>query len=349
MGTFVISLDFELHWGVRDHLRVEDYTENLLGVRQAIPAMLALFSELEIHATWATVGFLFFENIDELLAAIPDELPKYSDPRLDPYGTLSELGRGEADDPFHYAPSLIRLIQATPGQEIATHTFSHYYANEPGPGLGAFRSDIRAAIAAGKRLGVETKSIVFPRNQVSAAHVRICAEEGISAYRGLESDPFVAAGTGAGARAKRLLDQYVNLSGDGSGAPICFGEKEIVSVPQSRFLRPCTPGLPLLERMRLQRILSSMTSAAQKRRLFHLWWHPHNFGVNTDANLRFLRAILEHYRQLRRRYDFSSQSMAEVAEGVLAASGASCRASYCWWRRAFPPTLFITPWPKNFP
>src|SRR5712691_3912808 len=98
MGTFVISLDFELHWGSRDHLRVEEYKENLLGVRRAIPAMLALFSEFEIHVTWATVGFLFFENIDELLAAVPEELPRYSNPALDPYAALSEIGKNEDED-----------------------------------------------------------------------------------------------------------------------------------------------------------------------------------------------------------------------------------------------------------
>lgn len=42
-GGFVISLDFELHWGVRDHRSVDEYRPNLLGVRQALPAMLELF------------------------------------------------------------------------------------------------------------------------------------------------------------------------------------------------------------------------------------------------------------------------------------------------------------------
>ena len=79
MGTFVVSLDFELHWGVRDHRTVAEYRENLLGVRRAIPALLALFSEFGIRATWATVGFLFFESIDELRAALPTELPRYVD------------------------------------------------------------------------------------------------------------------------------------------------------------------------------------------------------------------------------------------------------------------------------
>jgi hypothetical protein len=326
MGTFVISLDFELHWGVRDRVRVAEYKENLLGVRRAIPAMLALFSEFEIHATWATVGFLFFENIDELLAALPEELPRYSNPALDPYPALNEIGRNEAEDPFHYAPSLIRLIRATPGQEIATHTFSHYYADAPGPSLESFRSDIRAAKSAGRRFYVEVKSIVFPRNQVSPGHVRICAEEGLIAYRGLEADPFVAAGNDAFTRAKRLADQYLNISGDGCCAPVRCDNAEIVSVRQSRFLRPCIPGFTMLERLRLRRILSSMTCAARNHLLFHLWWHPHNFGANTEMNLAFLRSILEQHRTLRQRYGFSSRTMAEVAESVLSPSGASCPA-----------------------
>ena len=102
MGTFVVSLDFELHWGVRDHRTIADYRDNLLGVRRVIPALLALFSEFGVRATWATVGFLFFETIDELLAAIPAELPHYADRKLDPYAALNEVGRDEAEDPFHF-------------------------------------------------------------------------------------------------------------------------------------------------------------------------------------------------------------------------------------------------------
>src|SRR5262245_13071649 len=58
-GALVISLDFELHWGVRDKRPVDgSYRENLLGAREAIPRMLDLFEEFGIAATWATVGFL---------------------------------------------------------------------------------------------------------------------------------------------------------------------------------------------------------------------------------------------------------------------------------------------------
>jgi hypothetical protein len=327
VGTFVISLDFELHWGVRDHRTVADYRENLLGVRRVVPALLALFSEYGIRATWATVGFLFFESVDELLAALPIERPHYVDRKLDPYAALHEVGKNEAEDPFHFAPTLIRTIQATPGQEIATHTFSHYYVTAAGPSLESFRADIRAAMFAGRRFGIEIKSIVFPRNQVTSAHVRVCAEEGLLAYRGVESDPFVAAGSGIADRAKRLADSYINLAG-----PCCGMAKEadglgIVSIPQSRFLRPCDQRLRFLDPLRLRRICSSMTFAAQNRLLFHLWWHPHNFGTNMDLNVGFLRAILEHFKGLEQKFEFRSATMAETAERVLTTSRIRCQVS----------------------
>jgi hypothetical protein len=54
-----------------------------------------------------------------------------------------------------------------PGQEIGTHTFSHYYCLEPGQQPEQFEDDLKAAIAVSKAKGIDTKSIVFPRNQYS--------------------------------------------------------------------------------------------------------------------------------------------------------------------------------------
>src|ERR1700679_3073446 len=104
-SALVISLDFELFWGVRDVVGLDAYRDNLLGVRQAIPALLRLFAEREIHATWATVGFLFCRAKQELMATLPHRLPAYSDRSLSPYD-LTDVGQDEARDPFHFAPSL---------------------------------------------------------------------------------------------------------------------------------------------------------------------------------------------------------------------------------------------------
>jgi hypothetical protein len=89
----------------------------------------------------------------------------------------------------------------------------------------------------------------------------------------------------------------------------------LVNVPSSRFLRPARqPGY--LEKLRLKRIVSAMEVAARHGEVFHLWWHPHNFGVETDRNLAFLGAVLDRFGELSRRYGMRSMTMAEVAAGA---------------------------------
>jgi peptidoglycan/xylan/chitin deacetylase (PgdA/CDA1 family) len=325
-GGFVISLDFELHWGVRDHLTVEQYRENLLGARQAIPAILELFQRYGIHATWATVGFLFFQSLDDLKAALPDELPRYNKASLDPYAALSEVGRNEEEDPFHFAPSLIRKILAYEGQEVGTHTLSHFYTMAPGPTLESFRADLRAAKLIASQHWITLKSIVFPRNQISRQHIRICAEEGLMAYRSTEADPWIEAGNRVLGKAMRFADSYLKLSGDGCVTPCIDEEYPIVRVSQSRFLRPWRPVLREFEGVRLRRICGSMDAAAKNNKTFHLLWHPHNFGVHLDENMAILTRVAEHYAKINRQMSWPSLGMAEVAENVLRAEKRHCLA-----------------------
>ena len=42
-GQLIISLDFELLWGVRDHADRASYGDNIIGAREAIPHILELF------------------------------------------------------------------------------------------------------------------------------------------------------------------------------------------------------------------------------------------------------------------------------------------------------------------
>ena len=56
-----------------------------------------------------------------------------------------------------------------------------------------------------------------------------------------------------------------------------------------------------------------MTLAAQKKHLYHLWWHPHNFGVNIPENMANLTVILDHYAYLNKTYGFRNSTMKEAA------------------------------------
>src|SRR5215216_5449955 len=145
-SLFIVSLDFELLWGVRDKRTIENYGENIRGVRQAIPALLQMFDQYEINATFATVGFLFARNKKDIFHFKPLTLPQYSAEKYSPYANnyLDHIGDSEQDDIYHYAPSLIQMIKQYPSQEIASHTFSHYYCLE-NASLESFKSDMLAA------------------------------------------------------------------------------------------------------------------------------------------------------------------------------------------------------------
>jgi hypothetical protein len=64
--------------------------------------------------------------------------------------------------------------------------------------------------------------------------------------------------------------------------------------------------------MKLRRIISEMTAAAENKALYHLWWHPHNFGANTNKNLDMLERILQHYQYLSKNYGMVSLTMEEA-------------------------------------
>jgi peptidoglycan/xylan/chitin deacetylase (PgdA/CDA1 family) len=317
LGTFVISLDFELMWGVRDLQTKETYGANVLGARLAIPAMLALFKEFGLHVTWATVGLLFFGNKADLLAGLPARRPAYADDNLSNYVALPELGPDEAADPYYYGRELVTQIAQVPGQEIATHTFSHYYCLEPGQTPEDFRADLTAAVAVAEQQGYTLRSLVFPRNQYNAAYLSICQELGITSYRGNEAAWMYQKQSEAAQtpwqRAARLLDAYVSVSGPNTYKPAELAKNQPFDIPASRFLRPWSGRLAPLEGLRLRRILSGMTHAAQQGEVFHLWWHPHNFGANLLQNMAVLRQIAEHFRALQRQYGFRTQTMAELA------------------------------------
>src|SRR3546814_9923768 len=72
------------------------------------------------------------DGLDELRARAAEERPTYADRRLSNYEYLDEVGQSEREDPYYFAPSMARTILTCPHQELATHSFSHYYSLEPG-------------------------------------------------------------------------------------------------------------------------------------------------------------------------------------------------------------------------
>ena len=322
-GKFVVSLDFEIIWGVRDKKDIESYyTQNLLGVHQVIPALLDLFDRYQINATFSTVGLLFFETKKDLLQHLPPKKPGYTNQNLSPYHTeLDKLGDDYTTDLLHFAPKLIEQIKQHPNQEIGTHTFCHYYCLEEGQSIDEFKADLQAAIRIAEERQIKMTSLIFPRNQFNNEYLDVCKDLGIICYRGNEHSwlykPRQKQNESITRRAFRKMDAYINLSGHNCYSDEMMSASFPINIPSSRLLRPFSPKLKTLEWLRLSRRKKDMTYAAKNKLTFHLWWHPHNFGIHQSENLSFLSRILEHYQLLNERYGFQSYTMSSLANKLL--------------------------------
>jgi hypothetical protein len=323
-GVFTISLDFELHWGGFEKWPMERYERYFTNTRQVIPRMLDLFYTHQVHVTWATVGMLFHHSRQELIGNFPENKPSYRKKELSAYDYIQRqgIGENEQNDPYHFAPSLISQILQTPHQELATHTFAHFYCNEEGQTLEQFRDDLKAAQRAAAGLGKTLTSLVFPRNQFNDQYLKICFEEGITAVRSNPLDWFWHIGStqneSAWKRLNRGLDAYFPI-----GKKNTYSLKELnpkpgypVCIPASRLLRPYRPQEGLLNTLKIQRINSEMKRAAQRNEVYHLWWHPHNFGHYPEQNMEALRTILQHYSMCKHRWGMEALTMAEFSDRI---------------------------------
>jgi hypothetical protein len=56
-----------------------------------------------------------------------------------------------------------------------------------------------------------------------------------------------------------------------------------------------------------------MSRAAASDEIFHLWWHPHNFGSCLRQNMSMLTELIDHFEVLRKVHRMESLSMMEAA------------------------------------
>ncbi|MEX0636302.1 MAG: hypothetical protein WD135_05995 [Ferruginibacter sp.] len=263
---------------------------------------------------------MFFKDKDELLNHLPEQMPAYDNPNLSPYGNYLEMmvGCNHEDDPYHFGWPLLKMINESKGQEIATHTFSHYYCLEEGQTLNDFKGDLHSAINIAKSRGIKIETIIFPRNQVNEQYFDCCIEAGINCFRNNELSWIYKArrykGESLSRRFIRLADAYLKLTGNHCYTDSYMASSFPYNIPSSRFLRPFSSKLKWLDWLRLKRITSSMTYAAKNNLTYHLWWHPHNFGINQDENFAFLDKILNHYQSLHKKYGFISCNMSELSQ-----------------------------------
>lgn len=311
-GRLVISLDFEKMWGIHD-MAWESKKNYIAKVDLIIPEILKIFKEYNISASWATVGMLFFKSKNEMVDFSKDVFrPTYNNPNLSAYSYFDYV---EDDDKLHFASEIIAKIMETPNQEIASHTFSHYYCNEKGQTVEQFENDLKASIEISKQNNIEVKSLIFPRNQYSSEYLLIAKKLGFTAFRGLEQDWIHKLKHKKIKRFLAFMCSYIPMSTKECYSINSIPKETPCNIKSSFFFRAATK-IKLLELMKMARIKSLMKRAAKKRLICHIWFHPHNLSNNIDIGLAQIRELCSYYKKLNEQYGFKSSSMNEIAKEI---------------------------------
>lgn len=316
-GGLIISLDFELHWGRFDKLPLKGTEAYYHNTREVIPKLLALFAANGVKVTWATVGMLMAANSEEWEWFSPDLKPGFNSPQFSAYEWLKHT---KVDSSCLFAPDLVREIIRTPGQELGSHTFAHYYTRVPGQLAGEFRADLLAAQRiAQEKFGIELRSLVFPRNQYHQEALHTARDLGFSAVRTNPGDWFWKDPEKEGwfKNGIRAADSLWPISSRTSFQPAVLSPGFPNLVPASRFFRPYQPRLSWLNRLKINRMKAEMETAAQKGEMYHLWWHPHNHGRYPEQSLQEVKIVMDHFLRCRELYGMQSYSINSYTENQL--------------------------------
>lgn len=308
-SALIISLDFELHWGRFDKYALEDWLPYYAQTRVIVPQLLHVFNKYHVRATWATVGALMAESLEEWENYQPRMQANYKEAKLSAYHWVRNAKYLQEDCLF--ATDLVRQVLENPLQDLGTHTYAHYYTAEKGHQAEAFRSDLQAV----KRIAQEKfnhvmRSLVFPRNQYHREVLQIALEEGFDCIRSNPKDWYWKNPQKAGLvkRMFRTGDTLFAL-----GDPVVYHDLQRSTegwfkLPASRLLRPYSKG-SFFNQKRVQRIKQELTQAAEEGGVYHLWWHPHNFGSYSQENMEALEEILNTFYALRLTHGMESHSM----------------------------------------
>ncbi|MFK8046422.1 MAG: polysaccharide deacetylase family protein [Crocinitomicaceae bacterium] len=313
-GALCISLDFEKYWGVHDLLQPNSSIVTFDNVQTIVNRLLDLFKKYNIHCTWATIGMLNFDNVEALETATDKINISYLQKNFGPY-PISKHNLGAFNKGSFLGQAEIEKIKNQNGQELASHTFSHYYCLEDGQSENDFIIDLHLFE---KHVG-EVKSIVFPRNQINQEYLNICSQHGISAFRGNQENWFWKNSQHKSEsflkKLSRTADAYLPISNSKGSSWKTLGQLQnnLINIPANRFYRAYKYG-KAIEQLKLRRIKKELLKAAKSNRIYHLWWHPHNFLLHPDQNFDQLEQLFKYVDELRKNYGFKSLNMNDITQ-----------------------------------
>ena len=307
-GSVVVSVDAELGWGYHD--LDSPPAERLEAARPGWATLIDLFEEYEVPATWAVVGHLLLETCDGIHGDHPAPSGWFAREREE-WADRPDLrfGRGLVDD----------LLASDVAHDVGCHSFSHAEFGDPETKREFARAEVEASVDSARERGLHVRSFVFPRNNIG--HRDVLADAPFTCYRG--HSPVEPAGR---LRPARKLWRVL-FGGDLLVQPD-VDEYGLVNVPRSLFLFGFE-GLPrtLLEPITgdpiVRQVRRGLEQASQEQGLFHVTLHPND--LIGEKEVRRMEAVLSLIETYRRESSVEVETMGDVADRVLTASGMAPR------------------------
>jgi len=313
-ASFVISLDTELAWGSLHRGGYAGRRRLYERTRSVVDAVLGMFEQYEISATWAVVGHLMRgfpgDHVESVSRDNNGLLGSAISEFADSLPSVPHWGRDDVE--LWYAPDIVKRIANCPvRQEIGSHTFTHAIVSGDPISRQRLREELKACRGLAQSWGVELRSFVYPRNSI--AHLDMLSSAGFTSYRGLS--PSWGRDPGAPLeRLKRLAGHFLVTCPPVAWPSFSTG---LVNVPAT-YEYPHRSGwgrwLPI--GFRVRRALKGLRQAAATGSIFHLWTHPFNLADDPDGLLSGLVRIFREYRVLRDSGLILSRTMSDVASMV---------------------------------
>src|SRR5256712_3166652 len=264
-----ISADFEMSWAFRHHPK-EVARDRGQRERENIPHLLQMFERCAFPITWATVGHLFLESCSRSSHGLAHpEMPRPPHNGLwtgDWY--MHDPCTNYKQDPLWYAPDLIQKILESPvHHEIGTHSFSHIDFSPACSDPILVRRELEESAIAMQRFGVSPRSLAYPFNTMGHTYLDLLSELSITAVRH---------------RDRRVRLSYPERTPSG-----------VYKLYESMNLR--TPNhYDYLEKVKI-----FMAKAAERRAVFHLWFHPSDPAYLFESELLRIIQYIDSQRKKR--------------------------------------------------
>lgn len=257
----IISIDFELDWGYSNQANPLIQSE----IHESLNKLIKLFDKHHIKTTWALVGKLL-EN--------------------------------EVDNSKNQPQWIKKHLITNPLTEVGSHTYNHLFSMEVS--LDDFNKDVCKMNTIAAQHNLVFKSIVFPRNQFLKNNIKILKQNQYTHFRNvlekwyLKTNKFTNEN-----RIKRFCINFFELIPFNRDV-LVKKTAGLISVSDSRFFRFFPDNLigVILSFFYYKILKFEMKRAFCRSGLYHIWFHPHNL-IKTPKGFKQLDLFLTYFNKIK--------------------------------------------------